>query len=118
MTYKDAKRIGNDLLMQAMVGGEESDHEEIKYKDFLCKAVEAFEQSDKYRWHDLRKNPKDLPKEMPVIAWYDNTNNGAEYKGAAIAETIWRDFWRDLLEEDIGNVIAWKYIEPFGEVEE
>ena len=43
MTNEQAKRIAEELLMQAMVGGEETDLEEIEYKDFLCKAIEALE---------------------------------------------------------------------------
>ena len=29
----------------------------------INKALEAVGKSDKYRWHDLRKDPKDLPEE-------------------------------------------------------
>lgn len=28
--------------------------------------IEALEKAEKYRWHDLRKNPEDLPKENPL----------------------------------------------------
>lgn len=72
---------------------------------------------DKYRWHDLRKNPTDIPKdsgdylccvefreeyyseklenEYCVVEWY----NGKWYTG----ETIYYGI----------DVIAWKEIEPF-----
>lgn len=37
-------------------------------------AVHLYEQAEKYRWHDLRKNPEDLPNDSitSVIAWDKN----------------------------------------------
>ena len=33
-----------------------------EYYEAIEMAVEALEKADKYRWHDLRKNPDDLPE--------------------------------------------------------
>lgn len=43
MTYEEAKRIGEELLTQSMVGGEDSD----EYEEFLCTAIEALQLIDK-----------------------------------------------------------------------
>lgn len=80
----------------------------------------------KYAWHDLRKNPDDLPKnvEMVLCEW---TDGGSHY---------WHDvlvFWAvpirhftnesgliiSVVGDEIiscgGHVVAWRYIEPFEE---
>lgn len=35
-----------------------------EYLDAYELVIDALEKADKYRWHDLRENPADLPKEM------------------------------------------------------
>lgn len=66
--------------------------------------------SDKYRWHDLRKNPEDLPKEeirveMIVLA----VNEKRNVFGMRLHDNIWaiNGFVTSL------DVIAWREIEPF-----
>lgn len=86
---------------------------------------------DKYGWHDLRKNPDDLPKQA---GWYDcvlknheddeegypSFEYDEEY-GFGIRQNIFHPislgFVDDVFEtmEDIGYepVVAWREIEPF-----
>lgn len=81
-----------------------------------------------YFWHDIRKNPDDLPKneELVLCEWVGGSHN-------------WHDvfmFWEkprncftnthgtyisivgDEKFSQEGQVVAWKYIEPFEEEEE
>ena len=79
-------------------------------------AIEALEKADKYKWHDLRKNPDDLPEadeygkskyvlvRLGTPAWY--SCEWAYYNHNA---KVW-----SLYEQ---NVFAWRYIEPFKEEE-
>lgn len=87
---------------------------------------DAIEKAERYKWHDLRQNPNDLPDtnmlRQIMFAWHGS--NGCE----------WRDcgwFYTDEQEEKpyfsrcdvhmfVGDgyreVYAWKYIEPIEEV--
>lgn len=85
-------------------------------------AIEALEKMDKYRWHDLRENPDDLPEEHHN---YEHSFSDKvlviteEYKNTIVAYmnltlNIWLNpIHEEYLEPDFGKVIAWKYIEPF-----
>ena len=72
----------------------------------------ALEKADKYRWHDLRKNPDDLPE--------DNGYGKSEYVLVMIGTPEWYScdwayyshnakMWSTYEQ----NVFAWRYIEPF-----
>ena len=75
----------------------------------------ALEKADKYRWHDLRKNPDDLPEAI-----------GDGYETDYVLVMIGTPEWNSLdwayynhdkkewstYEQD---VFAWRYIEPFEE---
>ena len=74
----------------------------------------ALEKADKYRWHDLRKNPDDLPE--------DNGYGESDYVLVMIGTPEWNSWeqayyhhgkrlW-SIYEQD---VFAWRYIEPFEE---
>ena len=76
--------------------------------------IDALEKADKYRWHDLRKNPDDLPE--------DNGYGKSEYVLVMIGTPEWYScewayyshnakMW-SIYEQ---NVFAWRYIEPFKE---
>ena len=87
----------------------------IKAKEDACiLAVEALEKSDKYRWHDLRKNPDDLPEA--------DEYGCSEYVLAMIGTPEWNNHeWtyynhNTRMWSTYGqNVFAWRYIEPFEE---
>ena len=87
--------------------------------------IETLEKVDKYRWHDLRENPDDLPK---MDCEYQNANFSdvvliiSESWDAPIAAfvdlktKIWYNLFDSCHFEDaLENPIAWKYIEPFEE---
>ena len=88
-----------------------------EYYEAIEMAVDALEKADKYRWHDLRKNPDDLPE--------DNGYGKSEYVLVMIGTPEWYScewayyshnakMW-SIYEQ---NVFAWRYIEPFKEEEE
>ena len=72
----------------------------------------ALEKADKYRWHDLRKNPDDLPK--------DNGYGESDYVLVMIGTPEWNDWeqayyhhGKRLWSTYERDVFAWRYIEPF-----
>ena len=76
----------------------------------------ALEKADKYRWHDLRKNPDDLPKA--------DGNSESEYVLVMIGTPEWNSWEQAYYKYDDmmwstydQNVFAWRYIEPFKEEE-
>ena len=79
-------------------------------------AIKALEKADKYRWHDLRKNPDDLPEA--------DEYGCSEYVLIIIGTPEWDNHewayynyntkgWSTPFYEQ--NVFAWRYIEPFKE---
>lgn len=69
-----------------------------------------------YRWHDLRKNPEDLPEERSHVICC----HGGKRKYYTATWFCKNAFW--CADEEYGSfpyedVIAWRYIEPFEEVE-
>ena len=77
------------------------------------KAIKALEKADKYRWHDLRKNPDDLPEA-------DGGGDESEYVLAMIGTPEWNSWEQAYYHHDKKmwstydqNVFAWRYIEPF-----
>lgn len=85
-------------------------------------AIEVLEKADKYRWHDLRENPNDLPE---IDHAYGHTFSDdvlvitEEYENPVVAYInltlkVWfNPIDEEYLEQDFGRPIAWKYIEPF-----
>ena len=73
-------------------------------------AIEALEKVDKYRWHDLRKDPDDLPPIDERVELIFNVNNkNINQFGLLNTNKEWavNGFITQL------SVIAWRYIEPF-----
>ena len=80
-------------------------------------AIKALEEADKYKWHDLRENPDDLPEA--------DGNSESEYVLAMIGTPEWNSWEQAYYHHDKKlwstydqNVFAWRYIEPFEEGEE
>ena len=76
-------------------------------------AIKALEKADKYRWHDLRKNPDDLPE--AIGGGYES-----DYVLVMIGTPEWNSWeWayyhhgKRLWSTYEQNVFAWRYIEPF-----
>ena len=70
------------------------------------------------RWHDLRENPNDLPKEwQPVIAVtsYENYLILRFYPKTSIKEQHWRPLDDDILDNDnyFTEIIAWCELPKF-----
>lgn len=80
-------------------------------------AIKALEQQNKYRWHDLRKDPNDLPNDDSIefIVCVEYRNGKRECTVGCL------DIGGDMmllptLGNWIGNsyhIIAWREIEPF-----
>ena len=77
----------------------------------------ALEKADKYRWHDLRKNPDDLPEaigggyESDYVLVMIGTPEWNSWEQAYYhhGKRMWSTYEQ--------NVFAWRYIEPFEEEE-
>ena len=108
MTNKEAKTIMEKLLLfYRPLGGS------VEAWDM---AIKALEKADKYRWHDLRKNPDDLPEA--------DGNSESEYVLVMIGTPEWNSWEQAYYKYDDmmwstydQNVFAWRYIEPFKEEE-
>ena len=81
-------------------------------------AIKALEKADKYRWHDLRKNPDDLPE--AIGGGYES-----DYVLVMIGTPEWNSWEQAYYKHDKRmwstyeqNVFAWRYIEPFKEEED
>lgn len=92
-----------------------------KFKCDICKYYDAYSslcetcfenehfEEDKYRWHDLRKDPNDLPKKFnQILAITSNGNCIVNRPLFSNVGLVWV----------LTGYVAWKYIEPFDEVEE
>ena len=106
MTNKEAKKIMDNLiyLYRPLGGSLEAWH----------MAIKSLEKADKYRWHDLRKNPDDLPEA--------DGNSESEYVLVMIGTPEWNSWeqayyshGKRLWSTYEQNVFAWRYIEPFEE---
>ncbi len=80
--------------------------------------IKALEKADKYRWHDLRKNPDDLPEAI-------GGSYVSEYVLVMIGTPEWNSWEQAYYHHDKQmwstyeqNVFAWRYIEPFEEEED
>ena len=83
----------------------------ITKKQVLDVVSYLFDEQNKYRWHDLRKNPADLPE--------DNKDVLVTIKGGCVNRT-WHDScgWRNATAKKARHysdksVLAWKEIEEF-----
>lgn len=87
-------------------------NELLQLNKIVC---EALEKADKYRWHDLRKNPDDLPEaigdgyESEYVLVITGTPEWYSWEQAYYhhGKRMWSTYGQD--------VFAWRYIEPFKE---
>lgn len=108
MTNKEAKTIMEKLLLfYRPLGGS------VEAWDM---AIKALEKADKYRWHDLRKNPDDLPEadeygcsDYVLVMIGTPEWNSWEQAYYHHGKKLWSTYEQ--------NVFAWRYIEPFEEEE-
>jgi hypothetical protein len=109
MTHKEAVEIlkGNFINVQLFENESHAD----KFAEAFNMAIEALEKADKYRWHDLRKNPDDLPDmDGDHLCFIDNE----PYSYCSVCE--WDNpNWYNYNGTESNNAIAWREIEPFEE---
>lgn len=94
-------------------------------RDALDRADKAEAKLKKYRWHDLRNNPEDLPRNY---LHYERVSDEIKISFDKI-KIIYMDKYKQITEHATGingkykslvsgyEIIAWKFLEPF-EVEE
>ena len=119
MTNKEAKKIMDNLIYLYRPLGN-------SLKAWHM-AIKALEKADKYRWHDLRKNPDDLPEDEYVEVMTDEHNDipfSIQYDDAIMQFGEKRiplgyvdSIFIEWDAERLGEIIAWRYIEPFEEEE-
>ena len=104
-------------LLEMLSSDEFQQFTSSEFDDAIYMAIEALEKADKYRWHDLRKNPDDLPE--AIGGGYES-----EYVLVITGTPEWNSWEQAYYEHDKmmwstydQNVFAWRYIEPFKEVE-
>ena len=110
------------VILLNLHGREEKDAEEVEF-DF-GRAIDALERQEKYRWHNLNKDPEDLPKNLSKIYLFEN-KWGQVFKGAfrivgdiklfethIYSKVHGGDIW---LQYKTCNVVRWKEIEPMEE---
>ena len=105
-------------LLEMLSSDEFQQFTSSEFDDAIYTAIEALEKADKYRWHDLRKNPDDLPE--AICGGYES-----EYVLVMIGTPEWNSWEQAYYKHDKKlwstydqNVFAWRYIEPFEEEEE
>lgn len=100
MTSEEAIEILNNT---AWLGTDKG----IKVYPAIKVAVDALKKQERYMWHDLRKNPDDVPDEPyePVLVAIDIGCGEVDYDIFCYGIENW----------SARMVIAWKHIEPFEE---
>ena len=110
MTNKEAKKIMDNLIYLYRPLGN-------SLKAWHM-AIKALKKADKYRWHDLKKNPDDLPEaigdgyesEYVLVMTGAPEWNSWEQAYYHHGKRLWSTYEQ--------NVFAWRYIEPFKEEED
>lgn len=110
------------VILLNLHGRGEKDAEEVEF-DF-GRAIDALERQEKYRWHNLDKDPEDLPKNLSKIYLFEN-KWGQVFKGTfrivgniklfethIYSKVHGGDIW---LQYKTCNVVRWKEIEPMEE---
>ena len=104
-------------LLEMLSSDEFQQFTSSEFDDAIYTAIEALEKADKYKWHDLRKNPNDLPEaigdgyESDYVLVMIGTPEWNSWEQAYYhhGKRLWSTYEQ--------NVFAWRYIEPFEEEE-
>lgn len=117
----------------------ESAEEHEQLAEWLKELKELRKYKEKYRWHDLRDNPNDLPDaNYPSNTWFEvvQKDNEEELPRAAMQydDVLGFGFYHDIFdpvslgyvdtdfttvaEEGLAEVVAWREIEEFESEEE
>ena len=125
-TIESLKSVKNSMKERVILlnlhGRGEKGAEEVEF-DF-GRAIDALERQEKYRWHNLNKDPEDLPKNLSKIYLFEN-KWGQVFKGTfrivgniklfethIYSKVHGGDIW---LQYETCNVVRWKEIEPMEE---
>lgn len=100
-TLKEAYNFANEMNI-----GSKAD-----YHCLMSMLTDVIVEHDKYRWHDLRKNPDDLPKIGSDIVYLFIYSG--EHERRLHSNALPFMFEDDLKSNDEFEYIAWKYLEPF-----
>lgn len=108
MSYECAREIINLVL---------EDNKNINVKNALARIDHLICMNARQEWHDLRKNPDDLPKEQELVLMcifedYYNAKEVDYCTGYYLGEWNFQEYGGLI---PINGVIAWKYIDPFEE---
>lgn len=120
-TIKYANDMATKKYIEAMLCHANPDDEELdglieyalnqeQFAKWLGELKELKEYKEKYRWHDLRKNPDDLPEDIKYVwvfikgesthrSWHDSHG--------------WRRRNSNILYYNDESVLAWREIEEF-----
>ena len=101
-------------LLEMLSSDEFQQFTSSEFDDAIYMAIKALEKADKYKWHDLRKNPDDLPEA--------DGNSESDYVLVMIGTPEWNSWeqayyhhGKRLWSTYEQDVFAWRYIEPFEE---
>lgn len=89
-------------------GQERREHRENVEEHRLI--LKLAENAEKYRWHDLRKNPEDLPDGRWVMCACHGRNNQVMRMSPS---GEWLTWYPETATFVHGFVLAWREIEPF-----
>lgn len=106
------KKLQADVRSKHFTTIEEAQAQNILSEFWFVEIIEALEKAEKYKWHDLRNNPEDLPtkKELYLVKRVVSDRFcPSEYAVLVFCD---EKFWKEQY------VIAWREIEPFEEVNE
>lgn len=119
--YKDSKLC---LIPESVYSKQCAELDAYKQLGTLEEVWEALEKAEKYHWHNLRKNPEDLPKNLSGIYLFEN-KWGQVFKGTFRTVGDIKLFETHIYSKEHGgdiwlqyktcNVVQWKEIEPFEE---
>lgn len=90
-----------------------------EYDDLLSELYNFRIKEEKYRWHDLRKDPNDLPEGKDyyssfVIVATESCTDFCTIARMDFPMNEWIEIGTgDDIVGECGKVIAWRYIEPF-----
>lgn len=85
------------------------------YWDYITLSKQLIKNQLKYRWHDLRNDPNDLPEDNKEILVTFRYYFSDEEETAVLWHT--EEGWVSTLGLIHGRIIAWREIEPFWEEE-